>query len=172
MMIFRARELVCGLGRATERLQTYRRAIASGGVYPPISTQDNRARRLCHDDSGIAAVEFALVLPILLLLLGGIMQFGSLFFIQNNMTDVARDSARRLAVGELTSADTPQYVQDSLVDWGVTFSVAVTEPDPNDPDDKDITVAISAPMSQASLINLLNFADSQVLSVQVIARQE
>ena len=120
----------------------------------------------------MAAVEFALVLPVLILVLAGVIQFGSMFFVQNNMTDVARDSARRLAVGELTAAETQQYAQNALVDWGITYTVVVTEPNPIDPDDKDITVTISAPMRQASLVNLLDLPDTQVLSAAVTARQE
>ena len=130
------------------------------------------ASGLRRDERGMAAVEFALVLPVLILVLAGVIQFGSMFFVQNNMTDVARDSARRLAVGELTAAETQQYAQNALVDWGITYTVVVTEPNPIDPDDKDITVTISAPMRQASLVNLLDLPDTQVLSAAVTARQE
>jgi Flp pilus assembly protein TadG len=41
-----------------------------------------------------AAVEFALVLPILLLLLGGIIDYGRFFFTQLQLTNAAREGAR------------------------------------------------------------------------------
>ena len=52
------------------------------------------------DRRGAIAIEFALVVPILLVILLGIVQFGFAFFIQINMTNAAREGARVLAVGE------------------------------------------------------------------------
>jgi Flp pilus assembly protein TadG len=44
--------------------------------------------------NGQALVEFAIILPILLLLVGGIIQFGVLFWAQNTLTQVVRDTGR------------------------------------------------------------------------------
>lgn len=43
---------------------------------------------------GQALVEFAIILPLLLLLVGGIIQFGVLFWAQNTLTQVTRDTGR------------------------------------------------------------------------------
>jgi hypothetical protein len=43
---------------------------------------------------GQALVEFAIILPLLLLVIGGIVQFGMLFWAQNTLTQVARDTGR------------------------------------------------------------------------------
>ncbi len=43
-------------------------------------------------------IEFAIVLPLLLLLVGGIVDFGRLFFDLNNLTNAAREGARLGAV--------------------------------------------------------------------------
>jgi hypothetical protein len=43
---------------------------------------------------GQALVETALVLPVLLLVIGGIVQFGMLFWTQNTITQIARDTGR------------------------------------------------------------------------------
>lgn len=43
---------------------------------------------------GQGLAEFALVFPILMLILGGIIQFGIIFWGQNTLTQVARDSGR------------------------------------------------------------------------------
>ena len=61
-------------------------------------------RALWPDRDGAAAVEFAFILPILLLLFSGIVQFGSIMFLENHMTNVARETSRRVAVGELAEA--------------------------------------------------------------------
>ena len=43
---------------------------------------------------GQALVEFAIVVPLLLAILGGIIQFGILFWAQNTLTQVVRDTGR------------------------------------------------------------------------------
>jgi hypothetical protein len=54
-------------------------------------------------DRGASAVEFALVLPFLLLLVFGLIQYGLLFWAIQGGSDVARHAARLSAVGEPTS---------------------------------------------------------------------
>jgi len=51
------------------------------------------------DDSGAAAVEMALVLPILLLLVFGIVDFGRAYNAQLTLTHAARESVRVWALG-------------------------------------------------------------------------
>ncbi len=125
-----------------------------------------------RDEAGAAAVEFAMILPVLVLILTGIIQFGMLMFAQNQMTSVARDTSRRIAVGELTNAAAPQYVQASLDFPGAIFAVAITGPDPASPNPKDITVDISVPFTQVSLIDYLGLFGGRTLRASVTMRQE
>jgi uncharacterized membrane protein len=62
----------------------------------------SRAKR----QRGAAAVEFALVLPILLVLLLGIIDFGLYFYNDLQLTQAARDAARYLSVDNSASAQT------------------------------------------------------------------
>ncbi len=133
-------------------------AFKSGGVH--------------RDETGVAAVEFAIILPVLVLMLTGIIQFGMLFFVQNQMTNVARETSRRIVVGQLTTAAASQYARDSLVFSGANFTVAVTEPDPANPNDKDITVDIRVPISQISLVDIAGLFQSGTLRASVTMRQE
>jgi Flp pilus assembly protein TadG len=58
-------------------------------------------------EKGAAAVEFALVAPILLALLLGIIQFGYVFFMQISMTQAARTAVRSMVVeNNQTTANT------------------------------------------------------------------
>ena len=58
-----------------------------------------------RDGQGTALIELAFVLPFLLILVIGIINMGGLFFLQNNMVNVARDSARSLSVGAMTDSE-------------------------------------------------------------------
>ena len=128
-------------------------------------------RALWRDRDGVAAVEFAFILPILLMLFSGIVQFGSIMFLQNHMTNVARETSRRIAVGELAQADAASSAQQALVNWGVTYEVSVAATDVGG-GNQDITVAISLPMAEAALMDVLGVFQSGNLTAVVTMRQE
>ena len=128
-------------------------------------------RALWRDRGGVAAVEFAFILPILLMLFSGIVQFGSIMFLQNHMTNVARETSRRIAVGELAQADAVSSAQQALVNWGVTYEVSVATADVGG-GSQDITVAISLPMAEAALMDVLGVFQSGNLTAVVTMRQE
>ena len=65
--------------------------------------------RFRRSDSGQALTEFALVMPIVLLLLIGIIEFGRAWHVQQVMTDAAREGARH---GVLAN---PAITQQSVV---------------------------------------------------------
>jgi Flp pilus assembly pilin Flp len=57
-----------------------------------------RSRMLMRDDEGAAVVEFALVLPILFLIVFGIIDFGRAFYTVNNIISAVREGSRYGAV--------------------------------------------------------------------------
>lgn len=57
-------------------------------------------REVLKRQRGVAAVEFTLVLLILLLIIGGIFEFGRVFWFYNAMTKATRDGARVMSVTE------------------------------------------------------------------------
>ncbi len=128
-------------------------------------------RALWRGRDGAAVVEFAFILPILLLLFSGIVQFGSVMFLENHMSNVARETSRRIAVGELAQADAESSAQQALVNWGVTYEVSITHSNAGGGND-DITVAISLPMREAALMDMLGVFQSGNLSAAVTMRQE
>lgn len=60
--------------------------------------------RVVNSEKGAAAVEFALVLPLLILIIFGIIEFGRAYNIQLGVTHAARDTARHMAIKEDWSA--------------------------------------------------------------------
>jgi len=56
-------------------------------------------RRRISNDRGAAAVEFALVIPVLLLIVFGIIEFSRLYNEQISLSNAARSAARVMAIG-------------------------------------------------------------------------
>jgi Flp pilus assembly protein TadG len=62
-------------------------------------------RQRCRHERGVAAVEFALVLPLLMMLVFGVVQFGLLFNRQQALHAAAREGARVAALPSSTQTE-------------------------------------------------------------------
>jgi Flp pilus assembly protein TadG len=81
-------------------------------------------RRARRDEGGAAAVEFALLAPIVLLLVFAIIQYGLYFWADQGGSDAARDAARLAAVGNPTTCAAFQSkVQSSIDNMGDNFDI-------------------------------------------------
>lgn len=71
-------------------------------------------------DRGAAAVEFALVLPLLMMLIVGIVDLGQVFNAEITMSDAAKESVRSLALTGSTSqaVSVGQNAASYPLDWG------------------------------------------------------
>lgn len=65
----------------------------------------NVLRTLRKDDRGQAIVELALVLPVILLLIVGVLEFARAWNLHQVMTDAVREGARRAAIADLAPLD-------------------------------------------------------------------
>lgn len=110
-----------------------------------------RYRRSRKGRCGAALVETAVTLPVLLLVLFGIMTFGSLFFARHTMLHAAREAARVMAIADATAADAEAVALDRLSQLNGDFNIIITEPDPFNPDDLDVVVEISVPVTQVTV---------------------
>lgn len=90
-------------------------------------TTDTPARRghVCSD-RGAAAVEFALVLPLLVLIVFGVIDFGRAINAQITLTQAAREGARALALGQ---ANYQTRAQDAAI--GLSGLTVTPLPDGN-----------------------------------------
>ena len=146
---------------------------------------------------GTSSVEFVLVLAPMVLFLFGIIGFGLITYLHNNMVNAARETTRRLSVAEdvVVAADTTvacgtaaydalvtaaaalvpprtaaeQLACDYLADWGLTFNVTATECVPVD--NRDVTVLIVTDASDAFMTDLWGFFEGD-LEAEVTMRRE
>lgn len=84
-------------------------------------------KRFRKNEKGQGLVEFALILPILLLLLVAIVDFGWMIFVKTNLNNAAREGARVYAVNE--SEDEAKAAAASYLGFlpdSYTISIATT----------------------------------------------
>jgi Flp pilus assembly protein TadG len=123
-----------------------------------------RLKQFWRNQQGASAVEFALIAPLLFSLLLGIIQYGSLFLIQGRMTDTARDTARRLAVGDLANeSDAEAYAAAALADMSPRFKVTAALPHLPD---RDVSVVITVPKEDVAWVDLVGFGMTGDLTAQ------
>ena len=116
----------------------------------------NRRRTDIRGERGQTAVEFALVAPLLVVLLLGIIQFGIAFHNYVTITDAARAGARKAIVARfsgLSTTDIQQAVRDAASDLDQSqLGITVSDPTWSTPG-SDVTVTVTYPYS----INLLGW---------------
>ena len=108
------------------------------------------------DEKGQAMVEFALVLPVLLLVLCGILEFSWVMYGKLSLENAAREGARAGSVGEnITEATTSAQnriiavIPGNLAD-GITQTISFSAP--SDPSSGDITVNLQTEMDSLTPI--------------------
>jgi Flp pilus assembly protein TadG len=67
-----------------------------------------------NERCGVAAVEFAILLPLIMALLFGTIEVGRLIEIQQIMSNAAREGGRQASTGQLTNAQVQQVILDYL----------------------------------------------------------
>lgn len=119
--------------------------------------------------TGAVLLELALVLPIFILLLLGIMEFSSVFFVRHAMLNAAREAARSLAIQEFNAAQSEQLALDLLSGTSLNYTVSSSG---DTATGVERWVQVSVPTSQAALGDPLGFFGSADLQVRVTMRRE
>lgn len=106
----------------------------------------------CKREDGQAMVEFALILPIFLLILCGIIDFGWLFYNQLSLNNACREGARYAVVNTAENADTIAIINHIENTTTTVFAndgidISVVYSSPGDPTSGDITVSMEAEIS-------------------------
>ena len=85
-----------------------------------------RRNRKLRDERGAQLIEAALVLPLLLLVVLGILDFGMLFWQFEGVTNAAREGARIAILPGYSATDVQLRVNQYLTDAGLTDTAVTT----------------------------------------------
>jgi hypothetical protein len=90
-----------------------------------------RLIHLLRDTRGVAALEFAMILPVLLLLTAGIVEYGRVLFVEQAVRNIVDAAVRRGVISALTSEVVETQVEDEIdgVSGIQEFEVDVTDGD-------------------------------------------
>ena len=104
--------------------------------------KERMMRRIRKEEKGQAMVEFALVLPILLCLLCGILDFGWLYYNQITLNNAAREGARYAVIHYDPSGDWKNEAELRMTDSmeGVRSATAIV----SDPVGQQIRASVTA----------------------------
>lgn len=123
---------------------------------------------------GAAVVEFAIVAPVLLLLVLGMIEYGRLVMVQQVITNATREGARQAVLDGATTASVTTVVNDFLAGSRVSGAVVAVTPNPpstaafGDP----VTVSVQVPFSQVSWLPTPMFLGNTTLSATTVMRRE
>ena len=99
---------------------------------------------------GAAAVELAVVLPLLLTLVFGIIEFGWVFMVRETLTNSSREGCRVAVLQGSTEQNIQDQVAASMNPTGLsTYTVQITRSSPGNPNE---TVKVLIPYADVSLL--------------------
>ena len=85
-------------------------------------------REFLRDERGVETVEFIVWIPFIVFLLVIVTDTSFLYFGQTQMWNVARDTARRLTTGDLTSVTNAEtFAENQLGKYGNDYTVTAEE---------------------------------------------
>jgi Flp pilus assembly protein TadG len=130
--------------------------------------------RCIRNQKGVAMVEFAIALPLILLLLCGTIEFGVLFYNKQVITNASREGVRAGIVKGITDSTIKMIVQNysgnKLI--GLKEAVSVKNNDiiiTSDGDDLKVTIDVDYPFLFSQIIGVGN---SIKISANTVMRKE
>jgi Flp pilus assembly protein TadG len=145
------------------------------------SYSENRAKlekvcRLCRiKRRGVAAVEFAFVAPVLILLVFGMIEFGRAVMVQQIITNASREGARLAVLDGTTASDVRTKVGTYLTDASIKGATVTINPsEPNTAGyGAPVTVTVQVPFSQVSwLPSPMFLGGGRQLTATTVMRRE
>lgn len=149
-----------------------------GKFLPTFRAPDQKLDKMCRSyrkkRRGAAAVEFAVVAPIFLLLVFGMIEYGRMVMVQQILVNASREGARKAVLDGSVNADVlsvvDQYLDSGSID-GATITVVPTNPEDagfGDP----VTVTVSVGFDQVSWLPSPMYLGGRTLSATTVMRRE
>lgn len=134
---------------------------------------ENPRRRLRKRRIGAAAVEFAIVLPVFVILVFGMIEYGRMVMVQQVITNASREGARRAVLDGATTSAVQSTVSSYLTNAAVNGGSAAVSPDPATAGSGDpVTVTVSVPFSSVSWLPSPMYLGGKILSASTTMRRE
>ena len=134
--------------------------------------------RIWRHERGAAAVEFAILAPVVIMILLAIADVANMLFMYNDMLNAARESARRVAAADETPAQGKSRAEAALATHHgkrgnkVPFTVTVTVPNGGNPNGGNATVDVTATMSDMLILDLFRLFGNINVRATVNMRME
>jgi len=122
---------------------------------PVTKKRSHRWRRARTLRRGGAVVEMAVVSPLLLMILLGIVEFGYVFMMQQSITNAVREGARVATLSGSTDEDIQTRVQESLAPTGLSVTTDMIQITHATTANPVVTVRLAVPYAQVSLLHVL-----------------
>jgi Flp pilus assembly protein TadG len=132
------------------------------------------SRRRRAERRGATMVEMAFVLPVFLLLVIGMIEFGRGMMVAALLTNAAHEGARAGVLDGAQSSDVTTAVNGYLTDAKLPNATITVTPNPPSgaTAGQDVTVTVSLPYSQVSWVPHPRFLGSATLSATSIMQRE
>ena len=132
-------------------------------------------RQSRHCRRGAAVVEMAVVAPLLMLFLFGIIEFGWMFMVHETMVNATREACREASLDGTTTGEVWTRFTDSMAGVGLdsaAYTISIEEATVANP---VVTVAASVPYSSISITGMSGFLgldENRIMSSSCSMRKE
>ena len=124
---------------------------------------NSRTRRSRRRRDGVAAVEFAMCLPIIILLVLGANEAATMIFLKQSLSVAAYEGARTAVVPDATTADVVATCQRILADRRVSAATIEVTPSVEDASIGEfMEVTVTAPCNDNTILTGRFFRDKQL----------
>lgn len=133
-----------------------------------------RARRFRRvRRAGAVTAEFAIIAPIFVIVVFGILEYGRMVMVQQIITNASREGARTAALDGATTAEVTDTVGTFLQDGSISGANVTVSPDPpssavfGDP----VTVTITIPFADVSWLPLPAYLNNTLSATTTMRRE-
>jgi Flp pilus assembly protein TadG len=123
---------------------------------------------------GAAAVEFAVVAPVFIMLIFGMVEFGRMVMVQQVLTNAAREGARLAVLDGATTTSVQTAVNSYLASGAVSGATVTVTPNPptSAAFGAPVTVTVAVPFNQVSWLGSPMFLGGTTMSAKSVMRRE